>query len=164
MSSPEAFYASAKLERFEIDDATIAVRRFGSGPALVLIHGFPVHGYTWRALLPRLAERHTCFVLDLPGLGDSGWSDATDFSFTGQARRLSPLLRELGIERLSRFRSTRNSRAFPARARCSTCCCNNPGSCARAWASASSTRTGSSSTIPHDSRRISIRCWRRRGP
>ncbi len=99
--TPEAFYATAQLERHEVDDATIAVRRFGSGPALVLIHGFPVHGFTWRALLPQLAERHTCFVLDLPGLGDSGWSAATDFSFTGQARRLSPLLRKLGIERFS---------------------------------------------------------------
>ena len=77
------------------------MRRFGSGPALVLIHGFPVHGYTWRALLPELAERHTCFVLDLPGLGDSDWNDATDFSFTGQARRLSPLLRKLGIDRFA---------------------------------------------------------------
>ena len=99
--TPEAFYATAALERHPIDDATVAVRRFGSGPALVLIHGFPVHGYTWRALLPALAERHTCFVLDLPGLGDSGWSAATDFSFRGQARRLSPLLGKLGIERFS---------------------------------------------------------------
>ncbi len=99
--NPEAFYASATVERHEIDDATIAVRRFGSGPALVLIHGFPVHGYTWRALLPELAARHTCIVLDLPGLGDSAWSADTDFTFTGQARRLSPLLRKLGIERFS---------------------------------------------------------------
>lgn len=99
--TPEEFYATAALERHEIDDATVGVRRFGSGPALVLIHGFPVHGYTWRALLPKLAAGHTCFVLDLPGLGDSGWSDATDFSFTGQARRLSPLLRKLGIDRCS---------------------------------------------------------------
>jgi pimeloyl-ACP methyl ester carboxylesterase len=97
--TPEAFYATAALERHEVGGATIAVRRFGSGPALVLIHGFPVHGYTWRALLPALAARHTCFVLDLPGLGDSGWNDATDFSFTGQARRVAELLPRLGIER-----------------------------------------------------------------
>ena len=97
--TPEAFYASAALERHAVDDATIALRRFGNGPALVLIHGFPVHGYTWRALLPTLAARHTCFVLDLPGLGDSDWNDATDFSFTGQARRVAALLPRLGIER-----------------------------------------------------------------
>ncbi len=98
-TTPEAFYATAAVELHEVGDATLAVRRFGSGPAIVLIHGFPVHGYTWRALLPALAAHHTCFVLDLPGLGDSGWNDATDFSFTGQARRVAALLPRLGIER-----------------------------------------------------------------
>ena len=93
--TPESLFATASLERHDVADATLAVRRFGSGPALVLIHGFPVHGYTWRALLPALAEHHTCFVLDLPGLGDSGWTDATDFSFTGQARRVAALLPRL---------------------------------------------------------------------
>lgn len=97
--SDASFYAAAELRRFEIEDATIAVRRFGRGPDLVAIHGFPVHGYTWRALLPALAERHTCHVIDLPGLGDSGWSAATDFRFTAQARRLTGLLAKLGVER-----------------------------------------------------------------
>lgn len=98
-STPEAFYASAEPSLYPVEDATLAVRRFGSGPALVLIHGFPVHGYTWRALLRKLAERHTCFVLDLPGLGDSGWTDSTDFQFTAQARRVAALLPKLGIGR-----------------------------------------------------------------
>src|SRR3990172_11183175 len=95
----EAFYASAEPRRYPVEDATLVVRRFGKGPALVLIHGFPVHGYTWRALLPSLAERRTCFVLDLPGLGDSGWTDATDFQFTAQARRGAALRRAVGIDR-----------------------------------------------------------------
>ena len=97
--TPEAVYATAELRRHEVEDATLAVRRFGNGPALVLIHGFPVHGYTWRALLPSLAERRTCFVLDLPGLGDSEWTDTTDFQFTAQARRVALLLPKLGIDR-----------------------------------------------------------------
>jgi haloalkane dehalogenase len=100
-SSPEAFYAAAPVEHHVVDDATIAVRRFGGGPAVLLIHGFPVHGYTWRGLLPELAERHACFVVDLPGLGDSDWTDATDFQFRAQARRLARLLPKLGIERVA---------------------------------------------------------------
>jgi pimeloyl-ACP methyl ester carboxylesterase len=98
-TTPEAFYAAAAVQRHEVDDATIAVRRFGQGPALVLIHGFPTHGYTWRALLPALAEERTCFAIDLPGLGDSGWTRDTDFRFTAQARRLVALLPKLGIDR-----------------------------------------------------------------
>jgi haloalkane dehalogenase len=93
------FYAAAHVEMHDMGDATLAVRRFGSGPPVVLIHGFPTHGYTWRFLLPELAERHSCFTVDLAGLGDSRYHSKTDFRFTAQARRLSALLPRLGIER-----------------------------------------------------------------
>jgi len=96
----EAFYAAAKLERRAIDDATLGVRRFGSGPPLLFIHGFPVHGATWRWLLPSLAERFHCVVVDLPGLGDSDWSAATELRFSAHARRLRSLLGELGLTRV----------------------------------------------------------------
>ena len=98
MSSPEAFYAAAEMRLHVVDDASIAVRTFGRGPALLLVHGFPVHGYTWRKLLPTLAARFTCFVIDLPGLGASEWTPATDFTFTAQARRLGGLTKQLGLE------------------------------------------------------------------
>ena len=94
-------YASAKISQYQIEDATIALRVFGQGPELVLIHGFPVHGYTWRKLLPTLAEQFTCYVVDLPGLGNSSWSSNTDFSFTAQARRLGLLLESLKLFRYS---------------------------------------------------------------
>lgn len=92
-----SFFAAAETRKIEIEDATLAVRVFGRGPAVAFIHGYPVHGYTWRKLLPALAERFTCYVLDLPGLGDSGWSARTDFTFTAQARRLRALFESLGL-------------------------------------------------------------------
>lgn len=95
--SPEAFYAAAPLERRTIDDATLGVRQFGSGPPLLFIHGFPVHGATWRWLLPSLAERFHCVVVDLPGLGDSDWTATTELRFSSHARRLRSLLGELGL-------------------------------------------------------------------
>ena len=98
-ASSEAFYAAAEVERHRVADATLALRRFGRGPAIALIHGFPVHGYTWRKLLPALSETFTCHVVDLPGLGDGGWSAASDMTFTAQARRLRLLFESLGLER-----------------------------------------------------------------
>jgi pimeloyl-ACP methyl ester carboxylesterase len=50
-------------------------------------------------VLPALAERYTCWVPDLPGLGDSEWSDATDFGFPGQGRTLHALADRLGLAR-----------------------------------------------------------------
>jgi haloalkane dehalogenase len=96
--SPARLYAQAQLQRYRIEDATVGVRVFGQGPAVVLIHGYPVHGYTWRKLLPTLAQAFTCYVVDLPGLGDSDWSTDTDFSFTAQARRLGLLFARLNLK------------------------------------------------------------------
>ena len=96
-----AFYAAASLQRYNLDDATIAVRSYGCGPHLVLIHGYPVHGYTWRKILPALASRYTCHVIDLPGFGDSEWDKKTDFSFTAQARRLNKLFNRLALNKLA---------------------------------------------------------------
>ncbi|MDR3419143.1 MAG: alpha/beta hydrolase [Nevskia sp.] len=95
----DAAYAAARAERIDTGDAVLAVRRFGSGPPLLLVHGFPLHGYTWRRVLPGLAQRYTCHVVDLAGLGDSEWSEATDWSWEGHARRLQRLADHLGLQR-----------------------------------------------------------------
>ena len=43
----------------------------GSGPPLLLLHGFPETHLMWHPVAPRLAERFTVVVPDLPGYGDS---------------------------------------------------------------------------------------------
>lgn len=93
-----AFYATAAIQYHKIDDATIAVRTFGEGPPIVFIHGFIVHGYTWRKILPVLAKNYTCHVVDMPGFGNSKWTSKTDFSFTAQAKRLNILFKKLNLE------------------------------------------------------------------
>ncbi len=95
--SYHSLYQSAEIENFEIDDATIAVRKFGEGKPLILIHGFIVHGYTWRKMIPDLLKHFTCYVLDLPGFGESGWNKKTDFTFTAQSNRLKKLFIKLNI-------------------------------------------------------------------
>jgi pimeloyl-ACP methyl ester carboxylesterase len=43
----------------------------GSGPTVVLLHGFPQSWHEWRAIMPRLAEHHTVVAVDLRGVGGS---------------------------------------------------------------------------------------------
>lgn len=43
----------------------------GSGPAVVLLHGWPQTWFGWWPIMPALAEHHTVYAVDLPGLGDS---------------------------------------------------------------------------------------------
>ena len=43
----------------------------GSGPPLVLLHGWPQTWYEWRHIVPALAPHYTLVMPDLRGLGDS---------------------------------------------------------------------------------------------
>jgi pimeloyl-ACP methyl ester carboxylesterase len=95
------FFLDSPAQFVDTGTARLPVRRFGEGPALLLVHGFPLSGFTWRRLLPALSRRYTCYVPDLPGMGDSEWSDATDFSFPGQGRTLKALADELALSRYS---------------------------------------------------------------
>ena len=51
----------------------IFVRTGGSGPPLVLVHGFPETMAMWHRIAPELAQRFTVVALDLRGYG---WSSA----------------------------------------------------------------------------------------
>jgi pimeloyl-ACP methyl ester carboxylesterase len=43
----------------------------GTGPAIILIHGFPQDWFEYRAIMPRLAKRFTVVAVDLRGIGGS---------------------------------------------------------------------------------------------
>lgn len=92
-------YLEAPLETLDLGPTQLAFRRFGAGPALLLVHGFPLSGFTWRRLLPELARHYCCYVPDLPGLGRTQWSAQTDFGWYGHARTLQSFLERLGVAR-----------------------------------------------------------------
>jgi pimeloyl-ACP methyl ester carboxylesterase len=99
-TSPEgARYLAAPTRDVDLDGTVVPVRSFGDGPAILLVHGFPLSGFTWRFLIPRLAARATCIAVDLPGLGASRWTAATDFSFPGQGTTLRRVADALGLDR-----------------------------------------------------------------
>ncbi|MBS0215019.1 MAG: pimeloyl-ACP methyl ester esterase BioH [Proteobacteria bacterium] len=47
------------------------IERVGSGPDLVLLHGWAMHGGVFAPLVERLRDRCTLHVVDLPGHGES---------------------------------------------------------------------------------------------
>jgi len=47
------------------------VESLGAGPPLVLLHGWAMHSGLWAGVLPRLAQRHRVYCVDLPGHGHS---------------------------------------------------------------------------------------------
>jgi pimeloyl-[acyl-carrier protein] methyl ester esterase len=57
---------------------SLYVERHGSGPDLVLLHGWGLHGGVWHALAARLAGSFRLHVVDLPGHGHSRESPFAD--------------------------------------------------------------------------------------
>jgi len=78
--------------------ASVHWRKEGSGPALVLLHGFPLSGRTWDKIVSRLRDRFTCYAPDLIGLGESRSAAGEDHSSPGQARAIQGALRQLGVD------------------------------------------------------------------
>jgi pimeloyl-ACP methyl ester carboxylesterase len=59
----------------ELGALRIAVREFGAGPPLVLVHGLMTAGYSFRYLLDLLGGRFRLLIPDLPGAGHSDHPD-----------------------------------------------------------------------------------------
>ena len=54
-----------------IDGAKIYYTIGGSGPAVILLHGFAETSRMWAPILPILATKFTVIAADLPGIGKS---------------------------------------------------------------------------------------------
>jgi pimeloyl-ACP methyl ester carboxylesterase len=80
------------------DGATIWVRSGGSGPAVVLIHGFGDTGEMWGPLAARLARSHTVIVPDLRGMGRSSRA-AAGYDKKSQAGDIRAVVEKLGQDR-----------------------------------------------------------------
>src|SRR3954469_10186394 len=78
-------------------DVRLHVAEAGSGPPLLLLHGWPQHWWAWRKVIPRLAERWRVLAVDLRGWG---WSDAPPGAYRKQtfADDLLALLDAEGID------------------------------------------------------------------
>lgn len=72
----------------------------GSGPPLLLLHGFPQTHVCWDAVTERLRAEFTVVRPDLPGYGDSA-AGVADFSKRAMAGEVLALMRKLGFERFA---------------------------------------------------------------
>src|SRR5688500_8851037 len=53
----------------DVNGITLHYVRGGSGPTLLLVHGFPQDWYEWRGVMSRLATTFTVIAVDLRGVG-----------------------------------------------------------------------------------------------
>ncbi|MER8416937.1 alpha/beta hydrolase [Mesorhizobium sp. M1329] len=88
--------ADFRTEEIEAHGVTIHVRIGGSGPAIILIHGFGESGDMWAPLAASLVRNHTVIVPDLRGMGRSS-KPAGGFSKMSQATDTAELMDKLKI-------------------------------------------------------------------
>jgi pimeloyl-ACP methyl ester carboxylesterase len=55
----------------QVNGITLHYVRGGTGPAVLLLHGFPEDWSAYRKVMPRLAGKFTVVAMDLPGIGGS---------------------------------------------------------------------------------------------
>ncbi len=86
----------------------------GSGPPLLLLHGYPQTHAMWHRIAPRLAERFTVVCADLRGYGDSSKPDGgvghVGYSKRAMAMDQVELMRTLGFARFGLVGHDRGAR------------------------------------------------------
>jgi pimeloyl-ACP methyl ester carboxylesterase len=96
-SDPKTF-AFENSHFIDIDGRTIHYTVQGSGPALVLVHGFGGSTLAWKNLTGYLTPQYTVYALDLLGFGLSDKPADASYTLPAQADRVCALIRKLGLE------------------------------------------------------------------
>lgn len=72
----------------------------GQGPAVVLLHGFPETWWTWRHVMPLLADSHTVIAPDMRGIGCSS-VEAAGYDSATLARDIHQLITLLRLPQVA---------------------------------------------------------------
>ena len=101
MTAPSLLPPEFEYRRVDVAGVTVNCAIAGSGPPVLLLHGYPENHVMWRQVAPALAQDHTVVLADLRGYGDSG-KPAPDgagrvYSKRSMARDQLGLMRQLGF-------------------------------------------------------------------
>lgn len=83
---------------FQSSAGTIKYDVRGEGPAVVLVHGTPWSSFSWRHIIPALAQWYRVYFYDLLGYGQSEKGPGQDVSLAVQNRTLGELIDHWGLE------------------------------------------------------------------
>lgn len=91
---------SAAGRRFDAGGVRSFVLDRGEGPAVVCLHGVPASSFSYRKVIPVLADEGVHgFAIDFPGMGLAARPAEFDYSPQGLSRWLGEAIDALGVER-----------------------------------------------------------------
>jgi haloacetate dehalogenase len=98
-------FSGTREHRFSNGTAEIFARIGGSGPPLLLLHGYPQTHSMWHKVAPELMRRFTCVMPDLRGYGFSSCppNDPENFTYSklAMAKDMVALMSDLGYKRFA---------------------------------------------------------------
>jgi pimeloyl-ACP methyl ester carboxylesterase len=94
----QPFPSGFRMREIATNGTTYHVRVGGTGPAVVMLHGFGDTGDMWAPIAAKLAKDHTVIVPDLRGMGLSAHPD-TGYTKKNQAVDVAGVLDHLKIEK-----------------------------------------------------------------
>jgi len=83
-----------------VDGIDLYYESWGSGPPIVLVHGFASSTFCWRRVVPELAQNHRVLAVDLPGYGASARPNAPIYATDRLAMLLAGVLDHAGLSRV----------------------------------------------------------------
>jgi haloacetate dehalogenase len=98
-------FPNSREHRANTGPVEIFARIGGSGPPLLLLHGYPQTHSMWHAVAPRFMEKYTCVIADLRGYGFSSCPPNSagnrPYSKRVMAEDMIALMKGLGHERFA---------------------------------------------------------------
>lgn len=96
------------------NETQIFVTYGGSGPPILLLHGFPETHHMWRSVAPLLAEDFTVVMADLRGYGESSCPQSTEdhapYSKRAMASDMVQVMQQLGFSQFAVIGHDRGAR------------------------------------------------------
>ena len=122
MSEPtkaEAAFAVPALAKVDgVEDRTAIINGMrwrylhaGSGPALLMVHGFMGYSFSWRFVMSELAQHYSVYAVDLPGCGFSQRSVELPGTLASDAENLLNFMDHFGIEQFDVLGTSRGGGA-----------------------------------------------------
>ncbi len=97
----------AKEHSVTLDGVTWKYWQAGSGPPLVMVHGFMGYSFSWRFNVQPLSRHFTVYAMDLPGCGFSQRTYEEETALVGDAEGVLRFMDHLGIEEADLMGSSR---------------------------------------------------------
>lgn len=98
----EKLFPGFEVKDLHTSGAIIHCLHKGSGPPLLLLHGFPQTHVIWHKVADRLSQKYTVVLVDLRGYGDSskplGGPRHENYSFRAMAQDQVDVMRQLGFD------------------------------------------------------------------